>query len=165
MYRILKEPSLMAEENRVYKPKATKHKTMGDVYSYGILLLEMFTGRRPTEDMFKDGLSIRKFVKTALPDRVLEIADPQLLTEVQQEEIGASWARRSDPRKIQGEEKGNISKYLKKKKKKLEQAGRDATIPEKFREKERVIYQVFRFNVWCWSGLFRSIPERTDADE
>ncbi|KAL5991489.1 hypothetical protein ACLOJK_012398 [Asimina triloba] len=51
----------------------------GDVYSYGILLLEMFTGKRPTDDMFKDNLSIREFVKMAwLGDRVLEIADPML---------------------------------------------------------------------------------------
>ncbi|XP_058110878.1 probable LRR receptor-like serine/threonine-protein kinase At3g47570 [Magnolia sinica] len=32
--------------------------TSGDVYSYGILLLGLFAGKRPTEDMFKDGLSL-----------------------------------------------------------------------------------------------------------
>jgi serine/threonine protein kinase len=41
--------------------------TEGDVYSYGILVLEMFTGRRPTDDMFKDGLNLHDFVKMALP--------------------------------------------------------------------------------------------------
>ena len=55
--------------------------TSGDVYSFGILLLEMFTGKRPTEDMFKDSLNIHNFVKTAVPERVAEIADPVLLQE------------------------------------------------------------------------------------
>ncbi|KAL3735376.1 hypothetical protein ACJRO7_024500 [Eucalyptus globulus] len=32
--------------------------TQGDVYSFGILLLEMFTGRRPTEEAFKDHLNL-----------------------------------------------------------------------------------------------------------
>ena len=54
---------------------------LGDVYSYGILLLEMFTGKWSTDDMFKDGLNLHDFVKTALPDQVIDILDPILLWE------------------------------------------------------------------------------------
>ncbi|EOY07253.1 LRR receptor-like serine/threonine-protein kinase, putative [Theobroma cacao] len=50
--------------------------TYGDIYSYGILLLEMFTGKRPTDETFKDGLDLHNFVKTALPERILEVLDP-----------------------------------------------------------------------------------------
>ncbi|XVE99734.1 hypothetical protein REPUB_Repub03eG0226400 [Reevesia pubescens] len=55
--------------------------TKGDVYSYGILLLEMFTGKRPTNEMFKEGFSLHNFVMAALPERVIEIIDPILLQE------------------------------------------------------------------------------------
>ncbi|XP_059458364.1 putative receptor-like protein kinase At3g47110 [Corylus avellana] len=48
---------------------------LGDIYSYGVLLLEMFTGKRPTDDMFKEGLSIQKFTVMALPYRVMDIVD------------------------------------------------------------------------------------------
>ncbi|KAL5991501.1 hypothetical protein ACLOJK_012410 [Asimina triloba] len=92
---------------------------LGDVYSYGILLLEMFTGKRPTEDMFRDGLSIREFVKALFPSRSLEIVDPQLLIreqqrqqEEQEEQIrGRRRVRRQNPRN-EGEDTGNISKCL-----------------------------------------------------
>jgi serine/threonine protein kinase len=50
----------------------------GDIYSYGILLLEMFTGKRPTDDMFQGTLNLHSFVQQALPERVVEIADPIL---------------------------------------------------------------------------------------
>lgn len=60
--------------------------TDGDVCSYGILLFEMFSGRRPTDDMFKDGLDLHKVVKRALPEQVARIVDPILL-QGEEEEI------------------------------------------------------------------------------
>ncbi|KAM7469538.1 hypothetical protein LguiA_007721 [Lonicera macranthoides] len=52
----------------------------GDVYSYGVLLLEMFTGRRPTDDMFKDGLNLHNYIKMALQEQGrMKIVDQTLL--------------------------------------------------------------------------------------
>ncbi|XP_058111013.1 putative receptor-like protein kinase At3g47110 [Magnolia sinica] len=59
----------------------SKASTEGDVYSYGILLLEMITGKEPTDDMFKEYLSLHHFAKLALPERVMEIVDPRLIVE------------------------------------------------------------------------------------
>ncbi|GJX90521.1 kinase-like domain-containing protein [Tanacetum coccineum] len=47
----------------------------GDVYSFGILLLEVMTGKKPTDDMFNDGLSLHKFAYMALPDHVINVID------------------------------------------------------------------------------------------
>ncbi|XP_026450423.1 receptor kinase-like protein Xa21 [Papaver somniferum] len=60
--------------------------TQGDVYSYGILLLEMFTGKRPTDVMFKDGLNIHNFCKMNMSsERVEEIIDSRLLLELRED--------------------------------------------------------------------------------
>ncbi|XVF24098.1 hypothetical protein REPUB_Repub13aG0098100 [Reevesia pubescens] len=64
----------------------SKVSTYSDVYSYGILLLEMFTGKRPTDEMFKEDLNLRNYVKLALPERVAEVTDPILLQEIVREE-------------------------------------------------------------------------------
>ncbi|XP_023924757.1 receptor kinase-like protein Xa21 [Quercus suber] len=53
--------------------------TKGDVYSYGILLLEMITGKRPTNCVFEGGLNLHNYASMALPNRVIEISDPKLL--------------------------------------------------------------------------------------
>ncbi|KAH9695817.1 Extra-large guanine nucleotide-binding protein 1 [Citrus sinensis] len=58
----------------------------GDVYSFGILLLEMFTGLRPSDDMFKDNLNLQNWVQSALPERVEEIVDTLFFKEIEEEE-------------------------------------------------------------------------------
>ncbi|MFQ6651360.1 hypothetical protein Gotur_023719, partial [Gossypium turneri] len=42
---------------------------------------EMFTGKRPTDERFRDGLSLHNFVKAALPEQIIEITDPILVEE------------------------------------------------------------------------------------
>lgn len=56
-----------------------KFSTYGDVHSYGILLLETFTGRSPTDEILKDGLNLHDFVKRAIPEQVKDVSDPKLI--------------------------------------------------------------------------------------
>ncbi|KAL0341674.1 UNVERIFIED_CONTAM: putative receptor-like protein kinase [Sesamum calycinum] len=58
-----------------------KPSILGDVYSFGILLLEIFTGKRPTDNLFTEYLSLHLFVKIAVPERVTEILDKSALCE------------------------------------------------------------------------------------
>ncbi|CAA2975103.1 probable LRR receptor-like serine threonine-kinase At3g47570 [Olea europaea subsp. europaea] len=53
--------------------------TQGDMYSFGIVLLELFTGKRPTNSMFTENFSLHYYVKTSLPNLVMEIVDPDML--------------------------------------------------------------------------------------
>ena len=62
--------------------------TLGDIFSYGILLLEMFTGKKPIDKMFIDGLSIHKFTSMALPEHVMDIVDPSMFFEEDGEDVG-----------------------------------------------------------------------------
>ncbi|XP_020679767.1 probable LRR receptor-like serine/threonine-protein kinase At3g47570 [Dendrobium catenatum] len=61
----------------------SKSSPQGDVYSYGIMLLELFTGRRPTDEIFKHDLSLRDYAESSDIDNLMEIIDPCLISEAQ----------------------------------------------------------------------------------
>jgi serine/threonine protein kinase len=55
--------------------------TSGDVYGFGIILLEMMIGKRPTDPMFKDGVSIVDFVDSNFPHEIDHVIDAYLIEE------------------------------------------------------------------------------------
>ena len=53
----------------------------GDVYSFGIMLLELFTGKKPTDGMFGEERSLKEWVSEALQQNAAtEVAAPALLS-------------------------------------------------------------------------------------
>ncbi|GJM95436.1 hypothetical protein PR202_ga12172 [Eleusine coracana subsp. coracana] len=57
--------------------------THGDVYSYGILVLEIITGRRPTDNTFESVSGIRNYVEMALNSNVMGIINMELIEELE----------------------------------------------------------------------------------
>ncbi|KAG6696145.1 hypothetical protein I3843_09G130100 [Carya illinoinensis] len=52
----------------------------GDVYSYGILLMETFTRKKPTDNMFVEEMNLKRWVEESLADlSIFEIIDANLL--------------------------------------------------------------------------------------
>ena len=68
----------------------------GDVYSFGILILEIFTTRRPTYPISNESNNLHNFVKMALPDRLMEIVDPYLLSREVEETLSEGHNNRNN---------------------------------------------------------------------
>ncbi|CAL4992474.1 unnamed protein product [Urochloa decumbens] len=64
--------------------------TKGDIYSYGILVLETVTGKRPTDNIFTQGMSLRQYVEKALHEGTMEVVDKSLSVSLMNEVQDAS---------------------------------------------------------------------------
>ncbi|KAL3839056.1 hypothetical protein ACJIZ3_023647 [Penstemon smallii] len=53
--------------------------TFVDVYSYGILLMETFTKKRPTDELFLGELTMKGWVSESFPNIIIQIVDAELL--------------------------------------------------------------------------------------
>ncbi|KAK8648474.1 hypothetical protein V6N13_129226 [Hibiscus sabdariffa] len=52
----------------------------GDVYSFGILMMETIMRKKPTDEMFSEETSLRSLVKETLPSMLNQFGDTNLLS-------------------------------------------------------------------------------------
>ncbi|ESR49576.1 hypothetical protein CICLE_v10030526mg [Citrus x clementina] len=55
--------------------------TNGDVYSFGIMLIETFTRKKPTDEIFSGEMTLKRWVNDLLPISVMEVVDANLLSQ------------------------------------------------------------------------------------
>ncbi|KAJ0081141.1 hypothetical protein Patl1_11951 [Pistacia atlantica] len=65
----------MAPEHR----REGKVSRKGDVYNYGIMLMETFTRKKPTDEIFTEEMSLRSWVGESLCSTVMQVLDTNLL--------------------------------------------------------------------------------------
>ncbi|XP_039687384.1 receptor kinase-like protein Xa21 [Medicago truncatula] len=53
----------------------------GDVYSYGVMLMEIFTGKKPTNEMFVQELTLKTWISESMPNSVMEVVDYNLVSQ------------------------------------------------------------------------------------
>ncbi|KAI5670023.1 hypothetical protein M9H77_19876 [Catharanthus roseus] len=53
--------------------------TRSDIYSYGIMLMEVFTRRKPSDEMFHGGLSLKSWVSECMASNLIKVIDAKLL--------------------------------------------------------------------------------------
>lgn len=56
-----------------------KPSTAGDAYSFGVVLLELFTGKSPTHENFTGDQNLIRWVQSAFPENIVQVLDSKLL--------------------------------------------------------------------------------------
>lgn len=56
-----------------------KPSTSGDAYSFGVMLLELFTGKSPTDESFTGEVDLIQWVQSAFPHNIAQVLDCELL--------------------------------------------------------------------------------------
>ncbi|XP_007226289.2 probable LRR receptor-like serine/threonine-protein kinase At3g47570 [Prunus persica] len=56
-----------------------KPSTAGDAYSFGVVLLELFTGKSPTHENFTGDQNLIRWVQSAFPENIVQVLDSELL--------------------------------------------------------------------------------------
>ncbi|PRQ34182.1 putative protein kinase RLK-Pelle-LRR-XII-1 family [Rosa chinensis] len=56
-----------------------KPTTAGDAYSFGVMLLELFTGKSPTDESFIGEVNLVQWVQSSFPHNIAEVLDSELL--------------------------------------------------------------------------------------
>ncbi|XP_061341212.1 probable LRR receptor-like serine/threonine-protein kinase At3g47570 [Gastrolobium bilobum] len=64
--------------------------TKGDVYSFGIMLMETFTRKKPTDELFVAGLSMKGWISESSPHAITQFVDSNLLQDERIDDITAS---------------------------------------------------------------------------
>lgn len=58
---------------------SVKPSVAGDAYSFGVLLLVLFTGKSPTDESLQGEQNLVGWIQSAFPTRPLQVLDPDLL--------------------------------------------------------------------------------------
>ncbi|KAK9025773.1 hypothetical protein V6N11_038630 [Hibiscus sabdariffa] len=62
----------------------------GDVYSFGILTMEIIMRKKPTDEMFSEEMSLRSLVKETLPLMRNQVGDTNLLSTTGRKQLVAN---------------------------------------------------------------------------